>query len=151
MGSEGNPRGAEEHHATEGNRRGHDHSDASRTGEKADGLRSAGAEGDKRAKILAAEAEKETQIALAEGRAKSIELVYQAEAEGLKLLNDANPNGNALKLKGIDALKQVSNGQATKIYVPTDIMNSVATLGVTGEALGIVDKTPIKEPGGNSR
>lgn len=109
------------------------------------------AEGDKRAKILAVEAEKEAQIALAEGRAKSIELVYQAEAEGLKLLNDANPNGNVLKLKGIDALKQVSNGQATKIYMPTDIMNSVATLGVTGEALGIGDKTPIKKPNDNTR
>lgn len=102
------------------------------------------AEGDKKAKILAAEAEKEAQIALAEGRAKSIELVYQAEAEGLKMLNEASPNGNVLKLKGIEALKEISDGQATKIYMPTDIMDSVASLGVAGEALGIGDKTPIK-------
>ena len=90
------------------------------------------AEGDKKAKILAAEAEKEAQIALAEGRAKSIELVYQAEAEGLKMLNEASPNGNVLKLKGIEALKEISDGQATKIYMPTDIMDSVASLGVAG-------------------
>ena len=102
------------------------------------------AEGDKKAKILAAEAEKEAQIVLAEGRAKSIELVYQAEAEGLKMLNEASPNGNVLKLKGIEALKEISDGQATKIYMPTDIMDSVASLGVAGEALGIGDKTPIK-------
>ena len=102
------------------------------------------AEGDKKAKILAAEAEKEAQIALAEGRARSIELVYQAEAEGLKMLNEASPNGNVLKLKGIEALKEISDGQATKIYMPTDIMDSVASLGVAGEALGIGDKTPIK-------
>ena len=101
------------------------------------------AEGDKRAKILAAEAEKEAQIALAEGRAKSIELVYQAEAEGLRMLNEASPNEGVLKLKGIEALKDISDGQATKIYMPTDIMDSVASLGVAGEALGIGDKTPI--------
>ena len=95
------------------------------------------AEGDKRAKILAAEAEKEAQIALAEGRAKSIELVYQAEAEGLRMLNEASPNEGVLKLKGIEALKDISDGQATKIYMPTDIMDSVASLGVAGEALGI--------------
>lgn len=102
------------------------------------------AEGDKKAKILAAEAEKEAQIALAEGRARSIELVYQAEAEGLKLLNESNPNANVLKLKSIEALKNISDGQATKIYMPTDIMDSVASLGVAGEALGIGDATKIK-------
>ena len=102
------------------------------------------AEGDKRAKILAAEAEKEAQIALAEGKAKSIELVYQAEAESLRMLNEASPNESVLKLKGIEALKDISEGQATKIYMPTDIMDSVASLGVAGEALGIGDKTPIK-------
>ncbi len=102
------------------------------------------AEGDKKAKILAAEAEKEAQIALAEGRARSIELVYQAEAAGLKLLNESNPNANVLKLKSIEALKNISDGQATKIYMPTDIMDSVASLGVAGEALGIGDATKIK-------
>ena len=41
-------------------------------------------------------------------------------------------------------MKEISDGQATKIYMPTDIMDSVASLGVAGEALGIGDKTPIK-------
>ena len=79
------------------------------------------AEGDKKAKILAAEAEKEAQIALAEGRAKSIELVYQA-ASWLML---------PLRL-------------LRSWVLPADIMDSVASLGVAGEALGIGDKTPIK-------
>lgn len=103
------------------------------------------AEGDKKAKILAAEAEKEAQIALAEGKAKSIELVYQAEAEGLRMLNESNPSAGVLKLKSIEALKNVSNGKATKIFMPTDIMDSVATLGVAGEALGIGDATKIEK------
>ena len=102
------------------------------------------AEGDKQAKILAAEAERDAQIALAEGRAKSIKITYEAEAEGLEKLNASAPSEQILKLKGIEALKEMSDGQATKIYMPTDIMNSVASLGVIGESLGIGDKTPIK-------
>ena len=101
------------------------------------------AEGDKQAKILAAEAEKEAQIALAEGRARSIELVYKAESEGIHLLNEANVSEGVLKLKGIEALKDVSDGRATKIFMPSDIASVVSTLGVAGEALGIGHATPI--------
>ncbi|MBO6159586.1 MAG: SPFH/Band 7/PHB domain protein [Firmicutes bacterium] len=105
------------------------------------------AEGDKKAKILAAEAERDAQIALAQGRARSIELVYQAEADGLKALKAANIDESVLKLKGIEALKNVADGRATKIYMPSDLTNIVANLGVAGEALGIgdalsIDKSP---------
>lgn len=102
------------------------------------------AEGDKKAKILAAEAEKEAQIALAEGKAKSIQLVYEAEADGLRALNNAEISEAVLKLKGIEALKDVSDGQATKIYMPSDIANTVSSLGLVGESLGIGDATKIK-------
>ena len=101
------------------------------------------AEGDKKAKLLSAEAERDAQIALAEGRAKSIELVYEAEAAGLKKLTDAHFSEQVLKLKGLDALKNVADGRATKIYMPSDITNVVSTLGVVSEALGIGDATPI--------
>ena len=105
------------------------------------------AEGDKRAKILAAEAERESQIALAEGRAQSIKLVYEAEAEGLRMLNEACPNESVLKLKSIDALKNVSDGKATKIYMPTDIMNSIASLGVLSDAMGLSKDVPAASTG----
>ncbi len=101
------------------------------------------AEGDKQAKILAAQAERDAQIALAEGRAKSIELVYTAEAEGLRKLNEAKVSDSVLKLKGLDALKNVADGRATKIYMPSDIASAVSTLGLVGEALGIGDATPV--------
>ena len=101
------------------------------------------AEGDKRAKILAAEAERDAQIALAEGRAKSIKLVYEAEADGIKKLNLAEISDQVLKLKGIEALKNVADGRATKIYMPSDLTNVVASLGVAGEALGVGDATKI--------
>ena len=101
------------------------------------------AEGDKQAKILAAQAERDAQIALAEGRARSIELVYQAEADGLEKLKKANVGETVLKLKGIEALKDVADGRATKIYMPSDITSMVTSLGVIGESLGIGDHTPI--------
>jgi regulator of protease activity HflC (stomatin/prohibitin superfamily) len=100
------------------------------------------AEGDKKAKILAAEAERDSQIALAQGRAKSIELVYDAEAQGLTALKNVNISESVLKLKGIEALKDVADGRATKIYMPSDISGAVASLGLAGEALGIGDATP---------
>ncbi len=101
------------------------------------------AEGDKKAKILSAEAERDAQIALAQGRARSIELVYQAEAEGIKRLNEARISESVLRLKGIEALKEVSDGRATKIYMPSDIAGIIASLGVAGESLGIGDATKI--------
>ncbi len=101
------------------------------------------AEGDKQAKILAAQAERDAQIALAEGRAKSIELVYQAEAEGLERLNAARISEPVLKLKGLETLKDVADGRATKIYMPSDIAQAVSSLGLAGEALGIGDATKV--------
>lgn len=103
------------------------------------------AEGDKRAKILAAEAERDAQISLAEGRAKSIELVYQAQAKGLQYLNDVSPSEAVLKLKGLETLRDVADGQATKIYMPNDLTGIVSSLGIVGEALGINGDKPKSE------
>ncbi len=97
------------------------------------------AEGDKKAKVLAAEAEKEAKIALAQGEAESIRLVYEAQAEGLEKLREAHIDQSVLKLKGLEALRDVADGRATKIYMPTEIAGIVSTLGVAAESLGIGD------------
>ena len=101
------------------------------------------AEGDKKAKILSAEAERDAQVALAQGRAKSIEMVYEAEAKGLEMLKRANVSDAVLRLKGLEALRDVSDGRATKIFMPSDITGLVSALGVAGEALGIGDYTKV--------
>ncbi len=101
------------------------------------------AKGDQQAKIIAAQAERDAQIALAEGKARSIDLVYEAEARGIERLNEAKVSEGVLKLKGLDALKDVSNGRATKIFMPSDITQAVSNLGVLGESLGIGDATPM--------
>ena len=97
------------------------------------------AEGDKQAKVLAAEAERDAQIALAEGKAKSIQLVYEAEASGLARLNAVKVEHSVLQLKGLEALKEVANGNSTKIFMPTDLTQIVSTLGVAAETMGIGD------------
>jgi regulator of protease activity HflC (stomatin/prohibitin superfamily) len=101
------------------------------------------AEGDKRAKILAAEAERDAKIATAEGEARSLLLVSRAKADGIKMLNEADIQENVLKLRGIEALRDMADGRATKIYMPTDLSDLVTSLGVAGEALGIGDHTPV--------
>lgn len=104
------------------------------------------AEGDKKAKILAAEAEKEAKIALAEGEATAIERVAKAQAQGLLFLKQADVDEKVLTLKGLDALKDVADGNATKIFMPSDIANLISTLGVASEALQDNTKKKIKLP-----
>ena len=103
------------------------------------------AEGDKQAKILAAEAERDARIALAQGRARSIELVYEAEAKGLINLKKADISESVLRLKGLEALRQVADGRATKIFMPSDLSSVVSTLGIAGESLGIGSSTPVDD------
>lgn len=95
------------------------------------------AEGDKQAKILAAEAERDSQIALAAGKAESIRLVYEAESQGIEMLKKANADNGVLTLKKLDALKAISDGRATKIFMPTELASAATGLGLTTEMLGI--------------
>ena len=93
-------------------------------------------EGNKQAKILAAEAERDAEIAVAEGKAASILKVYEAEARGLKMLKDAGIDGSVIAIKQLEALKDVANGNATKIFMPTEIADAGSRLGFIGEMLG---------------
>ena len=109
------------------------------------------AEGDKQAKILAAEAERDSQIALAKGKAESIRLVYNAEAEGIEMLKKARADDSVITLKKLDALKAISDGRATKIFMPTELASAATGLGLTTEMLGIgdaikIDKNPKEKP-----
>ncbi len=79
------------------------------------------AEGEKESTILRAEARKLAQIAEAEGKAQAEKALYDAQAYGIKILNEANPSSAYLTLKAYDALKNVADGQATKIVVPSNL------------------------------
>ncbi len=100
------------------------------------------AEGDKQAMILAAEGERDARIARAEGEAKAILLAKQAEADGLAALKNAGADMSVLELKKYEALIAVSNGQASKIIIPTDMVNMTRENVVFTETTGLGDVTP---------
>ena len=81
------------------------------------------AEAEKEAAILRAEAKKEATIREAEGQAQAILAVQQANADGIRFLNDSTPSSQVLQLKGLEAFAKAADGKATKIIIPSEIQN----------------------------
>ena len=81
------------------------------------------AEAEKAAVILQAEAAKEAAIREAEGEAQAILNVQKATADGLNMIKSVNADEALIKLKSLEALQKVADGQATKIIIPSDIQN----------------------------
>lgn len=79
------------------------------------------AEAEKQSKILAAEAERESKIVEAEGEADAILKVQTATAEGIRMINEANPSQAVLTIKSLEAMGKVADGQATKIIIPSNL------------------------------
>ena len=102
-------------------------------GEKESAILRASAE--KEAAILKAEAEKQAAILKADGEAQAIRSVQQALADSLEMLNEKAPSDSVLRLKAIEAMQKVADGQATKIIIPSDMQ------GLEGLANGIVEGT----------
>ena len=67
------------------------------------------------------EAEKEKMIREAEGEAEAILKVQQANADGIRFLKEAGADESVLTLKSLEALKDMAEGKATKIIVPSDL------------------------------
>ena len=84
----------------------------------------------KQAAILKAEGEKEARIMAAEAEAQAITQVQTALADSLKLLNEAAPNAQVVKLKALEAMEKVADGKATKIIIPSELQ------GLAGLAAG---------------
>jgi regulator of protease activity HflC (stomatin/prohibitin superfamily) len=81
------------------------------------------AEGEKESAILRADAAKTAKIKEAEGEAEALLKIYQAQADGIRLINEANPTKEYITLQSFDALAKVSQGQATKIIIPSELQN----------------------------
>ena len=79
------------------------------------------AQAEKEAAILRADAVKQQKILEAQGEAQAIEMVQKATADGLKMLNEANPTSPVLTVKSLEALAKVADGKATKIIIPSEI------------------------------
>ncbi|MCL2128589.1 MAG: SPFH/Band 7/PHB domain protein [Treponema sp.] len=81
------------------------------------------AEAEKAAVILQAEAAKEAAIREAEGEAQAILNVQKATADGLSMIKSVAADEALIKLKSLEALQKVAEGQATKIIIPSDLQN----------------------------
>lgn len=104
------------------------------------------AEGEKESSILKAEAEKQSSIRLAEGKkqsaileaegqAEALRKVQQAEAESLTTLSGANISKEVIRLKELEAVKNMAEGQATKLIVPSDLQDLSQKTSVVSENL----------------
>ena len=91
------------------------------------------ASAEKEAAILKAEAEKQSAILKADGEAEAIRKVQQALADSLEMLNEKAPTDQVIKLKAIEAMQKIADGQATKIIIPSEMQ------GLVGMANGIVE------------
>ena len=91
------------------------------------------AEGEKESVILRAEASKMAKIKEAEGEAQALVMVQTAMADGLKLLNQANPSEGVLRLKSLEAFAKAADGKATKIIIPSEIQGIAGLASSVGE------------------
>ena len=101
------------------------------------------AEGEKQSAILRADAAKQAAILEAEGKAQAILKVQQATADALKLLNDAAPNDQVVKLKALEAFQAAADGRATKILIPSEIQGLA---GLCATAKSVFDSVEPNKP-----
>ncbi|MBL77652.1 MAG: hypothetical protein CL459_01590 [Acidimicrobiaceae bacterium] len=139
---------------------------------EAEGAREAAvarAEGDKQARILHAEGVKQEVILEAQGEAEAIrqvadadrfreETVAQGEAAAVRsvfgAIHDGDPTPDLLAIKYLEALGTIADGQATKIFLPTEMSATMGSLGAIAELFrgddpddgGGDESTPIPTP-----
>ena len=96
------------------------------------------ADAEKQAAILKAEAEQQAAILKADGEAQAILAVQKALVDSMAMLNEHAPNDQVIKLKSIEAMQKIADGNATKIIIPSGMQ------GLVGMASGIVESVKEK-------
>jgi regulator of protease activity HflC (stomatin/prohibitin superfamily) len=81
------------------------------------------AEGEKQAAVLKADGDRQARILQAEGQAKAIRTVFDA-------IHTANPSQKVLAYQYLQALPQIANGTANKVWiVPTELSRALDGIG----------------------
>ena len=108
------------------------------------------AEGTKQSAILEAEGTKQAAILEAEGQAAAIErvadaekyqklTVAQGEAEAIEnvfgAIHKGNPTNDLIAIKYLEALAQIADGQATKVFLPLETSGVLGSIAGIGELL----------------
>jgi len=106
------------------------------------------ADGDKQASITRAEGSRQAAILQAEGQAEAIQKVATAEkfrlttvADGeaqavtkvYNAIHEGRPTADLIAIKYLEALGQVADGKATKIFLPMETSGILGSLGGIGE------------------
>ena len=97
------------------------------------------AQGKKEAAISEAEAEKESKIRRAAGEAEAIKKVAEARANEINLVYGAmmnsHPDDTLVQLKSLEALKDIANGEANKVFIPFEATSTLSSLGAIKEVM----------------
>lgn len=81
------------------------------------------AEGEKQAAVLRADGDRQARILQAEGQAKAIRTVFDA-------IHRANPSQKVLAYQYLQALPQIANGTANKVWIiPTELTKALEGMG----------------------
>ena len=115
------------------------------------------AEGDKTAAIERAEGTKQSAILEAEGRATAIKeiasaeraqkiLVAEGEAQGIlnvfSAIHEGNPSDDLLAVRYLEALRDIADGKATKIFMPLEMQGIGNVVGSIGEIFKTTKEDP---------
>ncbi len=94
------------------------------------------AEGIKESNIRTAEGNRQAKILEAEGEAQAILNVQKAFADSLVMIREAGMDDKVLALKSLEAIKQLGEGQATKLIIPGDLAGLAGVFASLKEAVG---------------
>ena len=95
------------------------------------------AEGDKRSKILEAEGKAEAVRKVAE--ANKFRLIAEAEGEGrgidivYKAIHEGDPTKDLITIKYLEALKEMANGNSSKVFMPFEAANLMSSVGALSD------------------
>jgi regulator of protease activity HflC (stomatin/prohibitin superfamily) len=93
------------------------------------------AEAFKEAAIRKAEGSRQASILEAEGQAQAILNVQRAFADSLVMIKEAGADDKVISLKSLEAIKELGNGQATKLIIPSDLAGLGGVFAVLKEAV----------------
>jgi len=118
------------------------------------------AEGFKQAEILKAEGEKQARILDSEGKSEAIKIVADAdkyrfiiEADGqaqaiervFGSIHEGKATNDVIAIKYLEALKDIANGTATKIFLPIEASGILGSIGGIGEMFKEIQSGEKKE------
>ena len=86
------------------------------------------AQAKKEAAILEADADKEARIRRAEGEAEAIQRIQDATAIGLQKIKSVGADEALIRLRSLEALEKMADGQSTKIIIPSELQGLAGTL-----------------------